>query len=121
MNLINQDYTLIRDGKPPLKFTGAIIGTGSNRTAQGVRQNRWTEVNIYRTRGGRYVAAVNYHTQGQGEPQYDKAESFGAADAMLEWLRDDNGGTLGGVAQEALASAAKNDSAIDAAYVEVVA
>jgi EXLDI family protein len=105
-----------RDGLPPIAFTGEEIGSGCNR---GHNSTRWTTVRIYRTAGGRFVAEVKRRTQWQGESDDFSGTSKATAEEIIEWLRGD-GETLGGVSQEAVEEAAKNEPAFAAAWVETV-
>jgi hypothetical protein len=72
-----QEYRLRRDGDAPLVFRGEQIATADTREVQGDGQNRWHEVEIYRTAGGRHVVAIEYHTQWQGERDTREAHALG--------------------------------------------
>ena len=109
-----------RTGEPPLRFTGVEIGSGDTRIEGGNRANRWTEVTIYRTKGGKLIAHVGYRTCWQGEHDTDNAKSFETPAELVEWLKDDNDGRLGRASQEACEDAAKNDEAFGKAFVEEV-
>lgn len=56
-----------RSGERTLVFRGERIFGADDRTIDGPRQNRWAELTVYRTAGGKYVAAVCRRTQWQGE------------------------------------------------------
>lgn len=62
-----QSFTLTRTGDRPLQFTGEIIAEAGGRLHAGQEQNRWHEIRVYRTVGGKYVLAVEYCTCWQGE------------------------------------------------------
>ena len=111
---------ITRTGEPPLRFTGTKIGSGDTQIEGGNRANRWTEVNIYVTRGGKYIAHVGYRTCWQGEHGSDNARSFATPTELIGWLRSDNEGRLGRASQEACEDAAKNDDAFGKAFVEEV-
>ncbi len=72
-----QEHTIRRDGDAPLAFRGERISTTNTREHQGDGQNRWHEVTICRTAGGRYVVAIEYHTQWQGEADRYEAHAVG--------------------------------------------
>lgn len=115
-----KSVTITRTGEPPLRFTGVEIGSGDTRIEGGNRANRWTEVTIYRTKGGKLIAHVGYRTCWQGEHDTDNAKSFETPAELVEWLKDDNDGRLGRASQEACEDAAKNDEAFGKAFVEEV-
>ena len=60
-------YKLTRDGDAPLSFTGEQIATATTREQQGDGQNRWHEVAVYQTAGGKYIIEIQFCTQWQGE------------------------------------------------------
>ena len=78
-----EQITLYRDGKRNLRFVGELIREESTR---GIDDNRWTELSLYVTKGGRYVAARSRISQWQGEEDFFEAESFGSARELQEWL-----------------------------------
>lgn len=111
---------ITRTGEPPLRFAGVEIGSGDTKIDGGSRANRWTEVTIYITKGGKYIAHVGYRTCWQGEHDTDNARSFTTPAELVEWLKEDNEGRLGRASQEACEEAAKNDSEFGKAFVEEV-
>lgn len=62
-----QTITLNRTGDRPLKFAGEMITEADTRENQGPGQNRWWELALYRSDSGKYVLAIEYHSQWQGE------------------------------------------------------
>ena len=107
-----EQYTLTNDGKPNVRFTGDKIAGVSSRSHQGPRQNRWTEIGIYRTEAGKYVVQVVGHTQWQGESnRFAVTVCAGEAaviDALTQHERDDDcdyGSYVSDLAKEALAEA----------------
>jgi hypothetical protein len=94
-------YKIERDGFPPLKFTGERIGNADNRTHNSTR---WTVVEIYRTRGGKFVGRVERITQWEGERDTSTAEAFADFGALIQWLKDGED-ALGRVSQEAVVQA----------------
>jgi len=62
-----KQYSIERDGKRNLTFQGDLLGTGG-----GYRNDcggRWTEIEIYRTKGGKFILSIVGRTQWQGESQ----------------------------------------------------
>jgi len=96
-----QRIRLERDGDIPLSFSGELIGEASNRTIRGDRQNRWTEVEIYRTAKANWVAHIIGRSCWDGEvDRHSVVVAVNPLD-LVEGLRDDDG-YLGGVSREAL-------------------
>ncbi len=69
-----EEFKLTRTGKPPLAFTGELLAESSSKQHQGPLQNRWHELAVYRTAGGKFVAAVTFRTVWQGESDRHTAE-----------------------------------------------
>lgn len=78
--------TVPRSGKAPLKFEGKLLAEQSGKTATGRDRNRWHDVSIYRSKGGKYVASVTYRTVWQGEIGHDAAEIFDDGAEAAKWL-----------------------------------
>lgn len=114
-----QQHTLDRDGYPPLTFTGELIGEGSNAIDNGNHANRWTDVAIYKTQGGKYVAAIDRHTQWAGEKSRSSVQHFTSPKDVIKWLKEGED-HLGGVSQEAVEEACNSDPAFKEAWVEVI-
>lgn len=67
-----ETITLENDNAPEVRFTGELVATAksSANNASGHYSGatgRWTELRLYRTAGGRYVAQSVGHTQWAGE------------------------------------------------------
>ena len=117
MSNTNEGFTIIeRTGQPPLRFKSAAEWSDSNEVQNGNRANRWTQVTIYRTQGGKYVARVSSFTCWDGESDYHKAEAFETPAGAIEYLRDDEG-HLGRVSQGAIEEACKHDPGFAQAFV----
>lgn len=114
-----QDYIVSRDGLPPIKFTGELIGEANNNFQNGNTANRWTRVEIYRTKGGKYVAQVARMTRWQGESDRYEAMSKPDAPQIIRWLQGDEE-KLGSVSQEAVERACKVDESFAAVWVETI-
>ena len=115
----NTNYKIRRDGERALAFSGRIIGEGSDWTHNSTR---WTTVTIYRTESGRVVTNVHDRTQGQGESDHVRADSFATASGAISYLRHADGdyydADLSSAAQEAIEDAAKNDEEFASAFTE---
>ena len=111
-----KEMQLTRTGKPPISFIGIKIGTG---TTQRNNSTRWTEVNIYTTKGGKLIASVLNRTQWQGERDFTDAKSCATASEVMDCLKDDEG-KFGVASQDALESAAENNPEFAAAFIEKV-
>lgn len=61
------EFMLDRHGLPPLKFTGDLIADESSRSNNGPRQNRWHDLSLYITTGGKFVVQIMFCTLWQGE------------------------------------------------------
>lgn len=81
------DITIPRTGDMPLAFAGELIDEASSRRVAGVERNRWHEIALYRTAGGKYVAHIGYRTQWQGEQEHDQAAVIDGPMAVAEYLR----------------------------------
>jgi hypothetical protein len=56
-----QEFTIKRTGKPPLRFTGELIGSGLNNGHENYEIV--APVSIYRTKGGKFVSVITYAAQ----------------------------------------------------------
>jgi hypothetical protein len=81
------DFTIARTGRPPLAFTGEVVAEADGRWTNGRENNRWHELRLYRTGGGRWVAEVAYRTRWQGELDHDVAEVAATPAELAGWLR----------------------------------
>lgn len=108
-----------RDGLPPIAFTGERIASASNEINSNGRANRWTEVKIYRSKGGKFIATLSRLTCWQGESDRHAAASFDTAPEIIDWLKEGES-ELGAVSQEAVEKATKAAPEFAAAWVEEV-
>ncbi len=122
-----KQYTVERDGQKNLTFTGEIIADASGRHYAGREQNRWTELTLYKTQGGKFVLQREYFTQWQGEEGSDHAEVCDTPQVVYDALvgngynDDDNGNPeLGRLDKILLKEAAEKDPAFAALLVEEV-
>jgi len=71
-----------RTGQRPLEFEGEQLAEVSTRNHAGKERNRWHELAVWKTASGKFVAAVSYHTQWEGEAGYDDAVVFESLDQV---------------------------------------
>lgn len=62
-----ETFTLTRDGGKDVRFSGEMLGEASSHAGRGEEQNRWAEIRLYRTGGGKYVCEQVGRTQTPGE------------------------------------------------------
>jgi len=112
-------YTLKPTHGKTVRFTGQEIASASGRWVAGRDQNRWTDLTLYRTKGGRYILDIDYTTQWQGEQCSRQIYVCDTAAAVVGQLTSEEG-ELGRLDTELLQKAAKNDPAFDAVNTELV-
>ena len=74
--------TLPRTGLAPLRFSGELLAEADGYRVRGREQNRWHELAVYKTPGGKWVVRIAFRTQWQGELDYDHAEIVTEASAV---------------------------------------
>lgn len=79
-----EEYVLKRTGDRPLKFNGELVAEVGGKWHAGAEQNRWYEIRVYRTAGGKYVVEVAYETMWQGEDSYHYARVCNTIRDVLE-------------------------------------
>ena len=77
---------LVRDGKRALEFEGELIAEDDNHSHEGPTQNRWTEVSVYQTKGGKIVVGVAHISQWQGETDCYSAEVFASIEEAAAYI-----------------------------------
>lgn len=89
-------YTLIRTGEVDLEFSGDMIA--SERNTAGT-----FEVHLYTTQGGQFVGWLRRTVVNRKGPAKDLARALATSEpsALLDWLRSDCHGVLGGVSKRA--------------------
>ena len=95
-------YTLTNDDAKNVRFTGELLGEVSSHSHFGSRQNRWTELDLYRTAGGKLVLQIVGRTCWQGESDRHEVLVLDAEAALVDALIENNGGQLGDLAKELL-------------------
>ena len=110
--------TINRTNHPPLKLVGEVIGHASSKAAG---KPKWTDITIYSTDSGPLVCQVDHRSTAIGDRAvFTKAEVFHSGRALIDWLKADNGGSLGGVSNDALGQASSKSATIREAWVVVV-
>lgn len=82
-------YVVDRDGERDLVFAGDILAQVSSHSNVGPQQNRWTEIDIYRTRKGKYIVAIRGRTCWQGEINRHEAHVCDDEAAVIRALSQD--------------------------------
>ena len=110
----HQEYNIARSFCQPLRFNGCLISEGSDKRYDS---NRWTNVRIYKTKGGRYIIEIENITCWEGERNTTVTDMFDTAELLVCYVRSlgCRNGTF-----EAISKAAKEDAEINKAWVEVV-
>lgn len=80
-----------RDNAPDLKFMGKQIASVSNSSNNASKEysgepGRWTTLELYVTRQGKYVAARVAHTVWSGETDRNEAKVCDTASAVIEFF-----------------------------------
>lgn len=82
-----ETVTLPRTGDRPVRFTGEEVATATSRQSNGPCQSRWYELALYRTDSGRYVLAIGYRSQWEGELPEDRVYVEDSAAAVAAQLQ----------------------------------
>jgi len=84
-----QTYTLRRTGEAPLEFEGELLALANSRQPEGLRNNRWHELALYRSESGYYLVEVVYRTQWQGELDHHQVavcvDAGGVPNVLQRW------------------------------------
>lgn len=99
------EIVVLRDGARNIRFHGEMIGEASSHSYQGPSSSRWTEISIYRTKAGAFIASIVGRTCWQGETDRHSAYLCANAAEVVEALERDNDGELSWVAKKALDNA----------------
>ena len=73
-----EEIIINRTGAVPLKFRGKEIAFNSNKWLDGCEQNRYHEVTVYETAGGKIIVVIEYITLWQSES--NSTETFECQD-----------------------------------------
>lgn len=75
--------TIDNDNAPNLRFSGELIASESSKTYSS---NRWTELNVWKTKGGRYVCQQIGHTQWANETTRYSAKVCEDLEEVIEFF-----------------------------------
>lgn len=81
---------LKRTGARPLAFEGERIAHSHGQTESGPCNTRYWNIEVYRTKAGKWVLALAWHTSWQGEEDYFEALAFEHAYAIAQTLERAN-------------------------------
>jgi hypothetical protein len=110
-------YCAPREGNPPLRFTGKIIGTAVDENPNA--NDSYHRVTIFTTARKKFVVVQVFDWSWRERPRRDAA-AFAEAKDVVDWLRSEEDGKLSEVAQRALGEAAAVDDRLAAAFGEDV-
>lgn len=84
-------YTLRVSGGPNLRFVGALIAQTSSSKERGAdtfsgEAGRWTELCLYKTKGGQYVAQKIKRTEWDGDYDRHSAQACATAEDVKSFL-----------------------------------
>lgn len=89
-----------RDDDRDLKFTGELVASASSRTTDGPTSNRWVELKLYRTQGGKLVCSrvgrtrwaneTDRHNAAVCDSEAEAIEFFGHSD-IAKYIYHDAG------------------------------
>jgi hypothetical protein len=102
-----------------LRFKGKKLADVSGRWVSGQEQNRYTDLKLYKTTGGRYILWICYNTCWQGEQDCYTAHVCPTAADVYSHLENEEG-ELGRLDVQLLREAAQADPALEAVTVEEV-
>lgn len=89
-----ETITVERDNDADLRFEGEQIASASSHHFEGPRNIRWTELSLYRTKGGKLVCSETGCTRWQGERTRHSAHVVDNEEALVGvlgygWLAKD--------------------------------
>lgn len=82
------NYTLRRTGQRPLAFQGELLAQASGKWQLHREHNRWHEIQVYETAGGKYIVAIAYRTIWEGEADHSYAEVCDEPTKVADVLRE---------------------------------
>lgn len=78
--------TIERDNDRDIRFIGVKIGFASSQRDQNAGPERWTELTLYRTAGGKLIARQVGRTQWDGEQDRNQVVVCDDNDAVIEFF-----------------------------------
>lgn len=82
-----EEHKVPRTGNVPLAFQGEEVASSAGKYHTGQDQNRWHDITVYSTAGGRYVVHIAYRTMWQGEDGHDTVVVCGLIPDIADTLR----------------------------------
>ena len=80
--------TVSRTGQRSLSFDGESLAQANSKDHAGKQRNRWHEIGVWQTATGKFVVSVAYHTQWEGEADFDDALCFDTKDQVATLLEE---------------------------------
>jgi hypothetical protein len=89
--MVDEKVVVRRDGKPDLRFQGELLASASSSddrqsSSYSGELGRWVELQLWQTRGGKYVCQEIRWTRWQGEEDRYQAEVCTDAKSMAEFF-----------------------------------
>lgn len=81
-----ESFTKVRTGKSPVTFAGERIAKSSGCVVRGRQQNRWHNLELFRTAAGVYVVVIEFQTCWQGEQNRSTVEVVNTAEEVVKAL-----------------------------------
>jgi len=81
-----KDYTLKNDSGPDLTFTGYLVAWSSSMSHKN--HKRWTDLNLYRTKGGVYICEEIGRSTVDGEKDLRQVETAKTDNEVIEFFGD---------------------------------
>lgn len=79
-----KQIVLVRNGDRNLRFQGKEIASASTWKHYGPDQNRFTNLTVYQTKGGKYVLRNEYVTRWQGENGTSQADIYESIEDLMD-------------------------------------
>ncbi|MEI8194377.1 MAG: hypothetical protein WCI73_00555 [Phycisphaerae bacterium] len=81
-----EQFTKDRSGKSPVTFTGKLLAASYGRYAHSRDNNRWHDIEVFRTAAGSYVTVILFQTHWQGEQNRSEVEVSNTAEEAARIL-----------------------------------
>lgn len=79
-----QKFSLENDNGPEVEFTGELLARASSQRRNSYR---WSEMDLYRTQGGKYVVHVIGETEVEGESTRYDVYIYPSKEEMMRSIR----------------------------------
>ena len=86
-----ESFVIERDGDRAIRFTGELIATAASSpdtasSSYSRSTGRWTELRLFRTKGGKFVCERVGYSQWQGEHDRHEAAVVATEAAVIEFF-----------------------------------